>query len=206
MGTGRTSPTDPKAQRGGRVPAGPALSGHLRTPGAQVRARAVPEPRGRGGGGGLLPGKAPPLRASGARRGHEGAGKPRTSRPGTAAPVRGSAGWGMFSREERGRRAPRVWGARGSLRTRARSGGELRRRAGPERGEAAAASRREPAPDVRSFPQSQQQAPRQRRRRREPTGGGSPEREEEGAARQWDPPGEARPGDEAAAPDLRRAP
>lgn len=116
---GRLRARDRALGRGG---CGPLEAGSGPRP--QLPPGAPPTSSPPGGGGGR--------RASGAAAGHEGAGRARTSRPGAPTPAAGSGGLGgMFSREERGRGAPRVWGARGSLRTRARQGGEQRRRAGP---------------------------------------------------------------------------
>lgn len=181
----------------GSVPAYPRFRSYLRTEHrtSWCECSVCPPdyPRHRGGRAEMPPGWRRAWKAPGSSAGSE------PPRPGLGCPPRRRGetqlfpprndgphsqlrlAGGMFSREERGRGAPRVWGARGSLRTRAWPGGKRRRRAGRGRGEAAPASRREPAPDVRSFPQSQQQAPRRRRRRRrEPSGGGGPRREEGG--------------------------
>lgn len=96
-----------------------------------LAARSRPSGSASPGGAAHRPG-AVATAAGGGPRGPRGRGESQNFPPRSACPRRRlrRAG-GMFSREERGRGAPRVWGARGSLRTRARQGGEQRRRAGP---------------------------------------------------------------------------
>lgn len=96
-----------------------------------LAARSRPSGSAPPGGAAHHPG-AVTTAAGGGPRGPRGRGESQNFPPRSACPRRRlrRAG-GMFSREERGRGAPRVWGARGSLRTRARQGGEQRRRAGP---------------------------------------------------------------------------
>lgn len=170
-GSGLTS----EVQRGGvgSRPApsfpGRAPTGHRPSLGPQVRAPQAPgltslELRRAGG---KAPGlaargmqKSLPCRASGARSAPRGRGENPQLPAQERRPAPGfglGGGGGVFSREEKGRGPPRAWG-RGEARGRGPAGRGQRRRAGWGRGETAPASRRAPAPDVRSFPQSQQQA------------------------------------------------
>lgn len=145
--------------RGGRPYREPPISG-ASGPGPLAPGPTSPELRRAGG---EAPGSAARggqkslhSRASGACRTPRGRGGNPQLPAQERRPATGS-GWGVFSREERGRWPPRARGL-GEARGRGPAGRGQRRRAGWGRGEAAPASRCAPAPDVRSFPQSQQQA------------------------------------------------
>lgn len=129
---------------------------------------------------------------------------------GNAGPAARAAWEGVLARGGRGGAGRRGSEGRGARRqpgderpAGARSrGGEP----GPGRGEAAPASRGEPAPDVRSFPQSQQQAPRLRRRRRPGASAAAPGGRKEGAGRRLPGPrGEARGGRSPGSPGPARS-
>lgn len=207
----------PEAQRGGVRSRGATLSGlpphraprfSVRVPGAPARPPPAPRAGGRrcpGAGGARGRRRAPRrearlhARASGAR--HEGAGKPSSSRPGMTAPAAGSGWLGGCSRERRGGAGRRGFGGRGE------AGGPGPGREGSGGGGQAGDAGKPLPPVAESQPLTSGVFLKVNNK---PRGGGenraaaaAPGGRKEGAGRRRrgpPTPGEARPGEEAAAP------